>query len=775
MVPVSLSLTRVKGIPTGTAIQQPPTVPELVPGTVTVAFYSIKATFADGLTPVIIDPDHGSKCSPAVTPLEHSILVTWYKPTRPAWLDFDSLEKAAHAKDLLDKKEIHGAVPKAKLERSGSSSREIRVWTVAVTGLLAETTKDDLYAIFEQEQRPKKVFLGVFNYPPQTSGMEEVRKHIRMRTGSAINREENHRRKNPLKICTEFFFVGNPDTERLAKELNGFAIPEMGNTKVFAEPSLHLELTITAKLCGAEDVEVRQFVTESWTKWHVKIRLSVPKSSVGRVAIQLFASSRQSLVAAKQRLDSILSSDEDMYYINLVPNASRHRIRLTKTTAYLSVKRTFHLAEQEFGKDVVTFDEDSNPPAILVQGDATVLRRVQKLFRGDEPTPKSKTTARVICMDDEAEDFVRIDGCGHTACVECVAQYCVQSEPNFPLQCFQVSCTRELTLGQLHMLLSADKLRAVMAKSLRDYIQRHPNEFAKCPGEKCTKTYRKTSAVSAGKLCHECLTNFCSCCNVEYHVGMTCQEYQREIVEAERGTLRWMEENGGKRCPSCRAAVEKAVGCNNMECRLCRAHFCWICLEIAATHEGVYRHLIEQHGGYYDDPQAEVDRIIQNMGPEEAALNGVAGAAFAAAVHDVVFGRHGLGPIAAAERPPPPPDGVLQPIDPNVAAQPPQERRERLQQQARLRERDQNAMEALAAQLRQPLMRPRALRRQVDPPVGFGEVGAVPELPLHPLADGQQPPPQANAIPPQAVGAADAAWGAPPPPRPRADRADEER
>lgn len=47
--------------------------------------------------------------------------------------------------------------------------------------------------------------------------------------------------------------------------------------------------------------------------------------------------------------------------------------------------------------------------------------------------------------------------------------------------------------------------------------------------------------------------------------------------------IKYFRENPDKRrfCPNndCHILIEKAEGCNHMECPMCKVHFCWLCMD----------------------------------------------------------------------------------------------------------------------------------------------------------------------------------------------------
>ena len=55
---------------------------------------------------------------------------------------------------------------------------------------------------------------------------------------------------------------------------------------------------------------------------------------------------------------------------------------------------------------------------------------------------------------------------------------------------------------------------------------------------------------------------------------------KKQLVSAlnEAATEKWLEDMS-KRCPHCKASIEKSDGCNKMSCWRCNTFFCWLCLQ----------------------------------------------------------------------------------------------------------------------------------------------------------------------------------------------------
>lgn len=71
----------------------------------------------------------------------------------------------------------------------------------------------------------------------------------------------------------------------------------------------------------------------------------------------------------------------------------------------------------------------------------------------------------------------------------------------------------------------------------------------------------------------DCGSTQCKLCKASGHPGLLCTEY---LASDDYKCEVW-KSTETKTCPTCRVAIEKNGGCNDMTCRQCKAHFCYRC------------------------------------------------------------------------------------------------------------------------------------------------------------------------------------------------------
>ena len=579
---------------------------------------AMSTTLTDGLVPIHIDLAPTNTGLPHFHSLETTLRVTWYKSSRSVWMSYrdNAIAQEAHVR-------LSAALRAVSLEIELQHHPLTRISTIKLVGLETGISKQDLLTCLTERLQPDEpITFGPHNYDTSISGEDAIRKHLLESSGCEISSELLVKKFSPAKECREFLFEENLDMEGLVQQLHDKPFKELGGCKVYVKPFLVLRLHVKKEAYGAKCQELKPVFEELSAKWQIKHKVEVVRDGI---LIALCSENRIRLARAKDLVETAFRRPEWTYSPSQKESKQIHRIRLTKDKAQEQAKRVFDQAKDEFGADVITFDEHSDPPAILLKGDSNALRKLQKILRPDKSLPKSKTATCVICLEDDVDDFVKMDSCGHIACTDCMMQYVtMEREGKFPLTCFGEGCKEIVALPKIESLLNKEQMVKLCQEAVADHYRRHPADFGTCPGKGCGKDYRRSREKDRRRTCNNCLICLCARCNVAFHDGVSCKDYRDRINEEERETQRWMEEVGAKKCPRCQTPFEKeADTCNNAKCHVCKVHFCWICLEVCPSHSDVYRHLIEKHGGYFDDEVRQWENILGDMRPEEAHLNGL--------------------------------------------------------------------------------------------------------------------------------------------------------
>lgn len=602
----------------------------------------IKAEFTDGLVPIridFLDPSHAkTEFDLVITSLE----ISWYQvPTRTVSLEAST---EVHANDIFQA--VNGqAVCALKLKCDLTPPEHGQPWTVLVTNATESMTHDEILSLLPRGlAKPRKMHFGAV-VDQSASGIEVIKNRIGEMTNRAVTRTNMLESIDMVKHKAVVWFKGGPNLEMLARSLNGQRFVEFGNSPVYVCERLDVGLWID-RGCYSPKLMMRRLDELAKHFWHadesVRIRYGECPGP-HRIYIGMQATSRQQLLRAKAAIGADLIHfhasaphlrpplpplpDLRAHHRSLNPTQVHH-IRPGKTTAYQRVVNGgLREAEEAAGKDAVELDASSDPPAVVVRGETDLLRKVQSVLVPEEKVQhdidcmrqQDNTATCEVCWEIiQCDDMVNVSACGHVCCRDCFVNYCtVDASLKFPLRCFHVNCSKPLPLSPIVASLESAVLLDLMQQAVDDHFARHPRRYAQCPGTDCSAYYELDTGEDE-HICLSCCTVVCIKCKIEQHFGETCQDYQYRITCQLPELELWMEASGAKRCKRCSTVMQKDVGCNNMQCLGCRAHFCFTCMEILPTHEAVYVHMHEQHGNYGDEEALELQEQVER-GHYEAA------------------------------------------------------------------------------------------------------------------------------------------------------------
>ncbi|KAI3965591.1 hypothetical protein MKX01_010548 [Papaver californicum] len=140
-----------------------------------------------------------------------------------------------------------------------------------------------------------------------------------------------------------------------------------------------------------------------------------------------------------------------------------------------------------------------------------------------------------------------VAGCGHLFCESCWKGYIGTSVNDGP-ECLKLRY-------MINAFICEESKQKYSSYLLRSYIEDN-REFKWCPAPDCK----------------------------ESHSLVDCSTVEKWILknndEAENVT--WILVHS-EPCPQCKRPIEKSIGCNHMNCSICRFRFCWICLDNGAN------------------------------------------------------------------------------------------------------------------------------------------------------------------------------------------------
>lgn len=207
----------------------------------------------------------------------------------------------------------------------------------------------------------------------------------------------------------------------------------------------------------------------------------------------------------------------------------------------------------------------------------------------------------ICCLKQSTQNFYRLKACTHIFCKTCLVKYVSVeiAESRTDISCPE--CPVFLQISDIYNLLShqPEMLERFEFYSLRRVLSIDP-DTRWCPAPDCTYAVIANSCAACPQLkCERCTTMFCYHCKSYWHPNQTCDQarsrsfFNSPLVQSLRSSLPANNvestRSGGfvisgdemKACPRCGALITKMNdgSCNHMQCALCNAEFCWLCLK----------------------------------------------------------------------------------------------------------------------------------------------------------------------------------------------------
>jgi len=187
--------------------------------------------------------------------------------------------------------------------------------------------------------------------------------------------------------------------------------------------------------------------------------------------------------------------------------------------------------------------------------------------------------------------------CEHACCRQCMAEY-LRTLRCGPIRCWSPGC---------RALVSIDLCRELFGVHSEpfDQLSRISNlhhadvAMIRCPNPRCSSEFIAPPRADEHwpeAECPACHIMMCVNCQVTWHQGYDCDEYQRLLeqkAEGDQAAERLAQQNDWQRCPNCKEMIEREPGgCNFMRCR-CGTGFCYIC---GAAYESLHPTANNVHG-----------------------------------------------------------------------------------------------------------------------------------------------------------------------------------
>ncbi len=206
-----------------------------------------------------------------------------------------------------------------------------------------------------------------------------------------------------------------------------------------------------------------------------------------------------------------------------------------------------------------------------------------------------------VCFTEieDTKEIFRPECCGHTYHLDCIKMQLATNAIAIPVLC--ADCSLPFVCQDFDNLMKKKilSLYQLVECSLKRYLSANKDKVRNCPTPDCGMVYNVSTKKGSRFICSDCSSHICTKCHIQYHDGLSCKMYQAGKVGDDE-FQEWLRKKPEtrKRCPSCKAPIEKIEGCNKVTCIHCHVHICWVCLKYFDTEQDCYKHLGTVHGTF---------------------------------------------------------------------------------------------------------------------------------------------------------------------------------
>ncbi|XP_044483930.1 probable E3 ubiquitin-protein ligase RNF217 [Mangifera indica] len=241
------------------------------------------------------------------------------------------------------------------------------------------------------------------------------------------------------------------------------------------------------------------------------------------------------------------------------------------------------LAVDDFYLSALFEEEYCDQQAILPVSDSKYAEESMKMSMVKLESGESSQSFCEICTErKEIYEFYKTESCVHSYCLDCMSKYVATKlqDKVITVTCPGLNCKSILEIDFFRPLLPKDVVEIweeAICEEMIDVSQRFHCPFKDCSAMLVIEIDGEVITSAECPFCHRL---FCAQCDVPWHCGMECGEYQ-SLNADERGREDLMvrelaKEKEWARCPKCKYYVERTEGCRHMTCR-CKFEFCYGC------------------------------------------------------------------------------------------------------------------------------------------------------------------------------------------------------
>ncbi|CAF9924986.1 hypothetical protein IMSHALPRED_006344 [Imshaugia aleurites] len=259
----------------------------------------------------------GSKSESSANRLQMStVSCTWYKPSRVAWLHYNTTGKARAAERFIESRNfrIGGREIQATLQvpEHRFMHGKPTVTSVQLGNLDASTPQATIERHIPGHLKPVNVVMGKPSYSTPLHEAEDSVRALLSQVGP-LDTWEPRSRTSATQVKAIARFQTGEDARKAVNQLSGQKMPELGNSKLFISPLISVKFNLPKAMYSAIRGDVDHLKSQIWDAGHVHIKAYSPVDPTQKnIAVRLYGEYANAVAKAKSSFEKILTGDVAM-------------------------------------------------------------------------------------------------------------------------------------------------------------------------------------------------------------------------------------------------------------------------------------------------------------------------------------------------------------------------------------------------------------------------------------------------------------------------------
>ncbi|MCJ1453322.1 hypothetical protein MMC28_003669 [Mycoblastus sanguinarius] len=256
-------------------------------------------------------------CEAYLTRLQmSSVICTWYKPSRIAWLHYERVGRALAAERFISGREVQIWRRKIRatcqVPEPGSGRLKGGVISVQLGNLDVATSKEAIERRMPNHLKPLNVVMGRESYSTTAKEAEDAVKGLLSEVGS-LEAWEVNRTISATQVKATARFQAAEDARRAVSKVAGTKLPQLANSKIFLSALISVKFNILKEMYNGIQGEIENLKAQIWDASHVHVKAYPTIEPTQKlIVVRLYGENAKSVAKAKSSFEKILAGSSAM-------------------------------------------------------------------------------------------------------------------------------------------------------------------------------------------------------------------------------------------------------------------------------------------------------------------------------------------------------------------------------------------------------------------------------------------------------------------------------